>query len=43
MTAVPEHPGLISSETPTAPHLSRMAWLAEQLVQTADEAPRLCS
>jgi sulfur relay (sulfurtransferase) complex TusBCD TusD component (DsrE family) len=28
---------LITSETPTSPHLSRMAWLAEQLIQTAGE------
>jgi hypothetical protein len=34
MTNAPE---LITSQTPTSPHLSRMARLAEQLVQTVEE------
>ena len=37
MSAVPDTPGLITSQTTTAPHLSRLAYLAEQLLQTADE------
>jgi hypothetical protein len=27
----------ITSETPTSPYLSRMAWIGEQLAQLADE------
>lgn len=28
---------MISSETPTAPHVSRLVWLGEQLTAAADE------
>lgn len=33
--------GPIDSKTPTSPHLSRLVWLGEQLVSTADELAAL--
>jgi hypothetical protein len=29
--------GPITSETPTSPHLSRLVWLGEQIIQAAEE------
>ncbi len=34
-------PGLLNSQDPTSPHLSRLAWLGEQLQQHADELAEL--
>jgi hypothetical protein len=34
-------PQLLTSETPTSPHLSRLVWLGEQLQQTAGELAEL--
>ncbi len=34
-------PGPITSQTPTSPHLSRLAWLGEQLTETAEQLAEL--
>ena len=36
-----DSPQLLTSQTPTSPHLSRLVWLGEQLQQTASELAEL--